>query len=164
MCRGTPVISASFQAKISKCCLSKAHSSLRPFSVRVDHMAIVCSGSFLYPFCGSGDLITMKFINAEVECSSSPIFTSRDIWPIGQMVSPLNPMSDVVVGIIWLLISGRSLTKQCSYRTSKDAPPSTYIRCTKCPHISAPMIIGPSVPSSSTKDGKEIIVSGEKLW
>ncbi|GKD75273.1 hypothetical protein Tco_1333555 [Tanacetum coccineum] len=102
----------------------------------------------------------MKFIHTEVECSSSPIFTSRDIWPTGQMVSPLNPMSDVVAGIIWLLISGRSLTKQCSYRTSEDAPPSTYIRCTKCPPS---MIIGPSVPSSSPKDGKEITVFGEKL-
>ncbi|GJY02526.1 hypothetical protein Tco_0360678 [Tanacetum coccineum] len=100
----------------------------------------------------------------EVECSSSPIFTSRDIWPIGQMVSPLNPMSDVVAGIIWLLIFGRSLMKQCSYRTSEDAPPSTYIRCTKCPPISASMIIGLSVPSSSPKDEKEIIVFGEKLW
>ncbi|GJX02741.1 hypothetical protein Tco_0188657 [Tanacetum coccineum] len=117
----------------------------------------------IIPLCWDGDLITMKFIHAEVECSSSPIFTSRDIWLIGQMVSPLNPISDVVVGIIWLLISGRSLTKQCSYRTSEDAPPSTYIRCTKCPPISASMIIGPSVPSSSHKDGKEITVSGEKL-
>ncbi|GJY82072.1 hypothetical protein Tco_0494823 [Tanacetum coccineum] len=33
MFRGTPVISAGFQAKISKFCLSKEHSSLRPFSV-----------------------------------------------------------------------------------------------------------------------------------
>ncbi|GJX16673.1 hypothetical protein Tco_0217505 [Tanacetum coccineum] len=82
----------------------------------------------------------------------------------GLLVSPLNPMSDVVAGIIWLQTFGRSLTKQCSYRTSKDAPPSTYIRCTKCPPISASMIIGPSVPSSSPKDGKEIVVSEEKLW
>ncbi|GJR55837.1 hypothetical protein Tco_1406358 [Tanacetum coccineum] len=117
----------------------------------------------IIPLCWDGDLITMKFIHAEVECSSSPIFTSRDIWPSGQMVSPLNPMSDAVAGIIWFLISGRSLTKQCLYRTSKDAPPSTYIRCTKCPPILASMIIGPSVPSSSPKGGKEIIVSGEKL-
>ncbi|GJZ83355.1 hypothetical protein Tco_0648528 [Tanacetum coccineum] len=100
----------------------------------------------------------------DVECFSSPIFTSRDIWPSGQMVSPLNPMSDAVAGTIWLFISGRSLTKQCLYRTSEDAPPSTYIRCTKCPPISASMIIGPSVPSSSPKDGKEITVSEEKLW
>ncbi|GJV93796.1 hypothetical protein Tco_1541609 [Tanacetum coccineum] len=40
--RGTPVISAGFQAKISKFCLSKEHSSLRPFSVNVDPMATVC--------------------------------------------------------------------------------------------------------------------------
>ncbi|GKG12001.1 hypothetical protein Tco_0346238, partial [Tanacetum coccineum] len=103
----------------------------------------------IIPLCWDGDLITMKFIHAEVECSSSPIFTSRDIWPSGQMVSPLNLMIDVVAGIIWLLISGQSLTKQRSYRTSEDAPPSTYIRYTKCPPISASMIIGPSVPSSS---------------
>ncbi|GKC87325.1 hypothetical protein Tco_1147974 [Tanacetum coccineum] len=118
----------------------------------------------IIPLCWDGDLITMKFIHAEVECSSSRIFTSRDIWPSGQMVSPLNPMSGVVAGIIWLLIFGRSLTKQCSYRTSEDAPPSTYIRCIKCPPISASMIIGPFVPSSSSKGGKEITVSGEKLW
>ncbi|GJT88459.1 hypothetical protein Tco_1070176 [Tanacetum coccineum] len=117
----------------------------------------------ILPLCWDGDLITMKFIHAEVECSSSPIFTSRDIWPIGQMVSPLNSMSDVVAGIIWLLISGRILTKQCSYRAFEDAPSSTYIRCMKCPHILASMIIVPSVPSSSPKDGKKITVSGEKL-
>ncbi|GJT30725.1 hypothetical protein Tco_0911000, partial [Tanacetum coccineum] len=119
------------------------------------------------PFTGNFNIpcdVDGTFINAEVECSSSPIFTSRDIWPIGQMVSPLNPMSDVVAGIIWLLIFGSSLTNQCLYRTSEDAPPSTYILCTKCPPISASMIIGPSVPSSSPKDEKEIIVSGEKLW
>ncbi|GJX04790.1 hypothetical protein Tco_0190706 [Tanacetum coccineum] len=39
--RGTPVISADFQAKISKFCLSKEHSSLRPFSLNVDLMATV---------------------------------------------------------------------------------------------------------------------------
>ncbi|GJZ61654.1 hypothetical protein Tco_0617791 [Tanacetum coccineum] len=115
------------------------------------------------PLCWDGDLITMKFIHAEVECSSSPIFTSKDIWPSGQMVFPLNLTRCVVAGIIWLLISDRSLMKQCSYRTSEDAPPSTYIRCTKCPPISALMIIGPSVPSSSPKGRKEITVSGEKL-
>ncbi|GKF90634.1 hypothetical protein Tco_0274335, partial [Tanacetum coccineum] len=111
----------------------------------------------IIPLCWDGDLITRKFIHAEVECSSSPIFTSKYICPSGQMVSLLNPMRCMVAGTIWLLISGRSLMKQCSYRISEDAPPSTYIRCTKCPPISASMIIGPSVPSSSP-------ISGEKLW
>ncbi|GJR15830.1 hypothetical protein Tco_0798482 [Tanacetum coccineum] len=163
MFRGTPVISAGFQAKISKFCLSKEHSPLRPFSVNVDPMATVCSGysgwiaififssstwftagfwmlgseiiahsigmtlllcsvtvppstgnfnipcavdgtarSFLIPglpiiaLCWDGDLITMKFIHAEVECTSSPIFTSKAIWPSGQMVSLLNPIRQVV--------------------------------------------------------------------
>ncbi|GJT44520.1 zinc finger, CCHC-type, retrotransposon gag domain protein [Tanacetum coccineum] len=49
-------------------------------------------------------------------------------------------------------------------KISADAPPSTYIRCTKCPPISASMIIGPSVPSLSPRGGKDIVVSGEKLW
>ncbi|GJX42385.1 hypothetical protein Tco_0257375 [Tanacetum coccineum] len=111
MFRGTPVISAGFQAKISKFCLSKEHSPLRPFSVNVDPMGVTVPPStgnfnipcavdgtariFLMPglpiivLCWDGDLITMKFIHAEVECTS-PIFTSKAIWPSGQMVSPLN--------------------------------------------------------------------------
>ncbi|GJY10582.1 hypothetical protein Tco_0378767 [Tanacetum coccineum] len=122
MLRGTPVILVGFQAKISKFCLSKEHSSLRPFSVNVNPMATVCLGYsgvtvppstgnfnipcavdgttriFLMPdlpiiaLCWDGDLITMKFIHAEVECTSSPILTSKAIWPSGQMVSPLNPI------------------------------------------------------------------------
>ncbi|GJQ90231.1 hypothetical protein Tco_0001370 [Tanacetum coccineum] len=95
----------------------------------------------IVPLCWDSDLITMKFFHAEVECSSSPIFTSKDIYPSGQMVFPLNPI-----------------------RISEDAPPSTYIQCTKCPPISASMIIGPSILSSSLKGGKAITVSGEKLW
>ncbi|GJV00560.1 hypothetical protein Tco_1329830 [Tanacetum coccineum] len=55
---------------------------------------------------GDGDLTTMKFIQAEVECSSSPIFTSNDICPNGHIISPLNPTSGVVAGIIWLSTSG----------------------------------------------------------
>ncbi|GKE89379.1 hypothetical protein Tco_1566854 [Tanacetum coccineum] len=40
--------------------------------------------------CWDGDLIIIKFIHAEVECTSSPILTRKAIWPSGQMVSPLN--------------------------------------------------------------------------
>ncbi|GJV87802.1 hypothetical protein Tco_1531740 [Tanacetum coccineum] len=114
----------------------------------------------IIPLCWDGDLITMKFIHVEVECSSSPIFTSKDIFPSGQMVSLLNLMRCVVAGTIWLLISGWILMKQCSYRISEDTLPSTYIHCMKCPPISASMIIGPYVPSSSPKGGKEITISG----
>ncbi|GJY18878.1 hypothetical protein Tco_0390369 [Tanacetum coccineum] len=72
----------------------------------VDGMAwiFLIPGLPIIPLCWDGDLKTMKFIHAEVECSSSPIFTSKDIWPSGQMVSPLNPV-----------------------RIFEDAPPSTYI-------------------------------------
>ncbi|GKG09833.1 hypothetical protein Tco_0338579 [Tanacetum coccineum] len=61
----------------------------------------------IIPLCWDGDLTTMKFIHAEVECPSSPIFTSKDIWPSGQMVSPLNPVRYVIGGIIWLFIPGQ---------------------------------------------------------
>ncbi|GKA57979.1 hypothetical protein Tco_0757167 [Tanacetum coccineum] len=75
---------------------------------------------------GGGDL--MKFIHAEVECSSSPIFTSNDICHYGHIISPLNPTSSVVAGIIWFLTFGQNLLKQCSYKISEEEPPSTYMR------------------------------------
>ncbi|GKB62633.1 hypothetical protein Tco_0918819 [Tanacetum coccineum] len=37
------------------------------------------------------------------------------------------------------------------------------MRCMQCPPISVSMIIGPSVPSSSSRGGKDISVLGEKL-
>nr|GEX95897.1 reverse transcriptase domain-containing protein [Tanacetum cinerariifolium] len=77
---------------------------------------------------GDGDLTTMKFIHAEVECSTSPIFTSSDIFPSGHIISPLKLISGVVAGTIWLLTSGRNLLKQCSYRISEEEPLSTYMR------------------------------------
>ncbi|GJU49139.1 hypothetical protein Tco_1218694 [Tanacetum coccineum] len=123
MFRGTPVISAGFQAKISKFCLSKEHSSLRPCFLLSDAKQLSVPGTpvnfyiyflfryygeaalriFLMPglpiiaLCWDDDLMTMKFIQAEVECASSPIFTSKAIWPSGQMVSPLNPTSFAVL-------------------------------------------------------------------
>ncbi|GKA71118.1 hypothetical protein Tco_0777257 [Tanacetum coccineum] len=141
--------------------------STRNFNIScaVDGMAwiFLILGLPIIPLCWDGDLTTMKFIHAKVECPSSPNFTSKDIWPSGQMVSPLNSVKYVVGGTIWLIISERSLTKQCLYKISEDAPPSTYIWCMKCPPISASMIIGPSVPSSSPRGRKDIVVSGEKL-
>ncbi|GJY36475.1 hypothetical protein Tco_0421853, partial [Tanacetum coccineum] len=77
------------------------HPSTGNFNIPcvVDGMAriFLIPGLPIIPLCWDGDLITMKFIHAEMECSSSPI-------------------------------------------------------------------IGPSVPFSSPKDGKEITVSREKLW
>ncbi|GKD92395.1 hypothetical protein Tco_1372232, partial [Tanacetum coccineum] len=34
----------------------------------------------------------------------------------------------------------------------------------ECPPISASIIIGPSVPSFSSRGGNEITVSGDKVW
>nr|GFB48799.1 reverse transcriptase domain-containing protein [Tanacetum cinerariifolium] len=48
-------------------------------------------------------------------------------------------------------------------KISEEEPPSTYMRCTQCPPISASMIMGPFVPSSSHRVGKEITDPGEKL-
>ncbi|GKG59795.1 hypothetical protein Tco_0607423, partial [Tanacetum coccineum] len=51
----------------------------------VDCMAriFLIPGLPIIPLCCDGDLTTMKFIHAEVECSSSPIFTRKDISPSG---------------------------------------------------------------------------------
>ncbi|GJU27464.1 hypothetical protein Tco_1166085, partial [Tanacetum coccineum] len=66
-----------------------------------------------------GDLTTMKFIHAKVECSSSPIFTSKDIWPNDQMVSPLNPVrcSSVHVHSVHEVPSYLSLNDHWSLRS-----------------------------------------------
>nr|GEW92786.1 zinc finger, CCHC-type [Tanacetum cinerariifolium] len=45
------------------------------------------------------------------------------ICPSGHTISPLNPISGVVAGTIWLLTYGRNLLKQCSYRISKEELP-----------------------------------------
>ncbi|GJX80750.1 hypothetical protein Tco_0328899 [Tanacetum coccineum] len=89
---------------------------------------LLTHGLPMIPLYGDGDLTTMKFIYAEVECSSSPIFTSNDIFPSGHIISPLTLTNSVAAGTI-----GRNLLKQCSYRISKEEPPSTYMRWTKCP-------------------------------
>ncbi|GJS22873.1 hypothetical protein Tco_0451505 [Tanacetum coccineum] len=196
MFRGTLVISAGFQAKISKFCLSKEHSSLRPFSVNVDPMATVFSGYsgwiaififssstwftaggwmlarediahfirmtllsvtllcvvdgtariFLMPglpiiaLCWDGDLMTLKFIQAKVECTSSPIFTSKAIWP---------------TLAIWSLADPIKLLRIASRRQ--------YIPYAKsCPPISSIDDHGLQSTSSSLRGWeKDIAVSGE---
>ncbi|GJT56628.1 hypothetical protein Tco_0991682 [Tanacetum coccineum] len=125
---GTPVISDGFQAKISKFCLSKEHSSLRPFSVNVDPMATVSSGL-------SGLVTNMSLHESDKECGGRTHF------------DPLSSLRSL------------SFMKQCSYKTSEDAPPSIYTLCTKCLPISTSMIIGLSAPSSSFRGGKDIAVS-----
>ncbi|GJZ44620.1 hypothetical protein Tco_0591875 [Tanacetum coccineum] len=72
-------------------------------------------------------------------------------------------MRGAVAETTWFFTSGRNLLKQCPYSISEADSPSTYMRCTKWPPISASMIIGPSVPSSSPKGGNEISRSKEKL-
>nr|GEX54589.1 hypothetical protein [Tanacetum cinerariifolium] len=52
----------------------------------------------MIPLYDDGDLTTIKFINAIVECSPSPKDTIRDICTNGQDISPLNPKSGVVAG------------------------------------------------------------------
>ncbi|GKB27961.1 hypothetical protein Tco_0867362 [Tanacetum coccineum] len=142
MFRGTPVISAGFQAKISKFCLSKEHSSLRPISVNVDPMSIVCSGYGAdFPLCPPPinsclldvDLTTMKFIHAEVECTSSPILTTRAIWPSGQMVSPLNPISDppISTSIVCFDMAGHPSPRE----TKMPDPRCERISFLTCPRL-----------------------------
>ncbi|GJW73148.1 hypothetical protein Tco_0132518 [Tanacetum coccineum] len=129
--RGTPVMSTGFQANMSRLRLNRVIAE----GCASDPETIVHSSGIILllrslpiiPLYGDGDLTTIKFIYVEVECSSSPIFTSSDICPIGHMISPLKPMRGVVAGTIWLFTSGRSLPKQCSYSIYEADPPSTYI-------------------------------------
>ncbi|GJT87230.1 hypothetical protein Tco_1068947 [Tanacetum coccineum] len=57
-------------------------------------------GLLMIPLYGDDDLTTTKFIQAEVECSSSPIFTCSDSCPNGHMISPLKPIKGAVAGTI----------------------------------------------------------------
>ncbi|GKD00085.1 hypothetical protein Tco_1170359 [Tanacetum coccineum] len=54
----------------------------------------------MIPLYGNGDRATIKFLKEFVECFSSPKDTISDIGPNGQDISPLNPRSGVVAGII----------------------------------------------------------------
>ncbi|GKF61996.1 hypothetical protein Tco_0182050, partial [Tanacetum coccineum] len=51
----------------------------------------------MIPLCGDVDLTTMKSIHADVECSSSPIFTKSVICPNGHFISPLNPTKGIKI-------------------------------------------------------------------
>ncbi|GJY37388.1 hypothetical protein Tco_0422766 [Tanacetum coccineum] len=111
-------------------------SSVVIFEIGSDEDVVIIrhsNSATLLPCKGDGDLTTMNFIQALVDCSLSLSDTRREIFPNGQDISPLNPRSRDVAGIILLLTPGQRRLKQCLYRTSKALPPSTYIRCIKCP-------------------------------
>ncbi|GJZ03014.1 hypothetical protein Tco_0520975 [Tanacetum coccineum] len=79
------------------------------------------------------------------------------------MVSPLNPMCDVVVGTIFLL-TGRK-PYDASVRIELLRRTSVHIyRCTKCPQISASISLVLPFPSSSLKTEKRLFGLREKLW
>nr|GEX26223.1 hypothetical protein [Tanacetum cinerariifolium] len=83
-----------------------------PWAVGGIAWILLTPGLPIIPLYGDGDLTIMKFIHANDECSSSPIFTSSDICPSGHIISSLNPTRGVVAGIIWLLTSGQNLLKK----------------------------------------------------
>jgi hypothetical protein len=53
----------------------------------------------MMPLYGKGDLITIKFIQAAMECSLLPTTTSNRICPMGHIFSLVNPVNDVVAGL-----------------------------------------------------------------
>lgn len=53
----------------------------------------------IMPLYGEGDLITIKFIQAAVECSLLQTTTSNRICPMGHIFSPVKPVNDVVAGL-----------------------------------------------------------------
>ncbi|GJW69497.1 hypothetical protein Tco_0126414 [Tanacetum coccineum] len=117
----------------------------------------------MIPLYGDGDLTTMKFIVVLVECSPSSRDAANDICPNSYDISSLNPRSGVLVGVILLFISGRSLLKQCSNNISEADPPSTYMRWMKWPSTSASITIGFSLLSLLARYGKDISWLVEKL-
>nr|GEV83695.1 transposase (putative), gypsy type [Tanacetum cinerariifolium] len=183
MCCGTPVIFDGFQAMMSRLRLSRLHSSFRPSSVKVEHIAIVCSGysgwiatwicSYVTWFItgrvipgpetivhSNGIILLLRNVTVPPATGN---FSIPDICPGGHIISPLNSTSGVVAGTNWLLTSGQNLLKQCSCKISEEEHSSMYMWCTKCPPISASMIMGPSVLSSYPKGRKEITDSGVKV-
>ncbi|GJQ94048.1 hypothetical protein Tco_0005187 [Tanacetum coccineum] len=168
MFRGTPVISAGFQAKISKFCLSKEHSSLRPFSVNVDPMATVCSGldarsedHSTFHGNDSTTLYRYRALHGNFNISSA---VDASILAQSQMVSPTE--SDKVDGGRKPLIPYlfRSFMKQCSYNTSEDDPRQYKPYAQNVRINSTSIINGPSVPVFSLRVERTLPSPGEKLW
>ncbi|GKF94161.1 hypothetical protein Tco_0283861 [Tanacetum coccineum] len=104
---------------------------------------------------GDGYLTTIKFIKALVECSPSLKDTISEIFLNGQDISPLNPKSGAVAGIIQLLTFGRSLLKHYSYNTSDADPLSTYMWWIRWSSNSASITIRFSCLSLFERGGKE---------
>nr|GEX34569.1 hypothetical protein [Tanacetum cinerariifolium] len=99
-------------------------------------------GRPMIPLYGEGDLKIIKFIKGYVECSPSPKDTISNVCPNSQDISPLNPGSGVVAGVIRLFTSKQSLLKQCSCNTSEADPPSTNMWWIRCPSTFASITIG----------------------
>ena len=53
----------------------------------------------MMPLYGEGDLITIKFIQAAVECSLLPTTTSNRICLMGHIFSHVKPVNYVVAGL-----------------------------------------------------------------
>nr|GEX78442.1 hypothetical protein [Tanacetum cinerariifolium] len=87
ICHGTPVIYVGFRR------IHQGHSTLGSETIEHSIRMILLLRN------GEGALTTMKFIQADIECFSSPIFTSNDICPRGHIISPLIPTKGVFAKI-----------------------------------------------------------------
>ncbi|GJZ74947.1 hypothetical protein Tco_0639412 [Tanacetum coccineum] len=74
-----------------------------PSDLVKDFVTILHSISETLLLCRDGDLTTMKFIQALVECCLSPNDTSSDICPSHE-ISLLNPKSGVNLFLFWFFI------------------------------------------------------------
>nr|GEX95866.1 hypothetical protein [Tanacetum cinerariifolium] len=139
-------------ANMSRLFLSTSQSFILSFSDRLPPIVTVCSGcsgciGTFIPFTTTGSLggsslgasttilhsagIMVLLRSVTIPPSTEKLnipYTIGKICPNGHDISSLNPKSGAVVGVIWLLTSGRSLLKQCSYNTSDADPPSKYMR------------------------------------
>ncbi|GJZ11202.1 hypothetical protein Tco_0545961 [Tanacetum coccineum] len=78
--------------------------------------AIVDPCILIMPLYGDGDLITMKFIQAVVECSLLPTITGNRSCPMGHIFSPVKPVSTVVAGV-YLTFYFRAQSLEAHVRT-----------------------------------------------
>ncbi|GJW28310.1 hypothetical protein Tco_0045185 [Tanacetum coccineum] len=91
----------------------------------------------IMPLYGDGDLITIKFIQAVMECSLLPIITGNRSCPIGHIFSPVKPVNDMlIINVHAVAISCRGthciyLDVGCTGR-SPPAPMTAVDGCCDC--------------------------------
>ncbi|GKC78098.1 hypothetical protein Tco_1128872 [Tanacetum coccineum] len=122
----TPVMSAGFQANISKFSFSKLQSFILPFSDKLPPIITDCSGY-------SGWIVTLipsavvGSLGSGASCASITILHSIGVMVLLRIVAIPPSIGNFSIPLL----------KQCSYSTSEADLPSTYMRWMRWPSTSA---------------------------